>query len=202
MEEYGDLMDYVSTISTVLTGEETDKVKQMKHVSEVIDDGVKDKTVKTEAFYVTYSGGTYKVGNIGSLANSMIIAAGGHSITTSDTDAKPTYGRNITDLVDAHPNAVIFIDASIVKDHKDDFYSKLGDAHNKVVELKPLWNNYCIESMNGVWTMACAMYPDAFSGDVPEVEKDKNDNTMLYVAIGGAAAAAVIVVGLLFLRKH
>ena len=64
-----------------------------------------------------------------------------------------------------------------------------------------LWNNYSIESMNGVWTMACSMYPDYFEGDVPEVNTDGGPNVVLY-AIVGAVAAIVIVGAVMFLMKR
>ncbi|MBO7410153.1 MAG: hypothetical protein J6T68_04435 [Candidatus Methanomethylophilaceae archaeon] len=201
--EYDKIADFVSTISKILDGKESDKVEQMKHVSEVIADGVKDKPPR-EAFYVTYSGGVFKVGNTNSLANSMITAAGGKSITTDDDKAKPTYEANLTLLLTDHPDAVIFIDNTINSNaaNKELLKEKIGAAaFEKVVPLNPLWNNYSVESMTGVWTMACAMYPDTFEGDVPTVE-DSKDNTKLYIAIGGVAAVVIVVAGLLFLRKR
>jgi ABC-type Fe3+-hydroxamate transport system substrate-binding protein len=202
--EYGKIADFVSTISKIVDGSESDKVAQMKHVSEVIADGVKDKTLR-EAFYVTYSGSAFKVGNINSLANSMISAAGGKSITTDDSKAKPTYETNLTTLVEDHPNAIIFIDNSIKSSQAnlDSLKTAIGEDafNNRVVPLNPLWNNYSIESMNGVWTMACAMYPDTFEGDVPTVDEPKK-NTALYIGIGVGVAAVVLIAGLLFLKKR
>ena len=202
--EYNEIADFVSTVSKIIDGTESDKVAQMKHVSEVIADGVKDKTLR-EAFYVTYSGGAFKVGNINSLANSMISAAGGKSITTDDSKAKPTYEANLTTLVEEHPDAIIFIDNSIKSNQSnlDALKTAIGEDafNNRVVPLNPLWNNYSIESMTGVWTMACAMYPDTFEGDVPTVDEPKK-NTMLYVGIGVGVAAVVLIAGLLFLRKR
>ena len=203
--EYDKIADFVSTVSKIVNGEESDKVTQMKHVSEVIADGVEGKTLR-EAFYVTYSGGMFKVGNINSLANSMISAAGGKSITTDDSKAKPTYEANLTKLVEDHQNAIIFIDDSIKSNQSnlDALRAAVGEDafNNRVVPLNPLWNNYSIESMTGVWTMACAMYPDTFEGDVPTVEEPKKSNTALYIGIGVGAAAVVLVAGILFLRKH
>lgn len=202
--EYSEIADFVGTISKIIDGEVSDKVAQMKHVSEVIEDGVKDLT-KTEAFYVTYSGGAFKVGNTKSLANSMIYAAGGNSITTDSNYSTSTYEANVTTLVSEHPNAVIFLDATIYNNasNKEAFMTAIGGSDGKtIVEMNSLWNNYSIESMNGVWTMACAMYPDTFEGDVPTVEDDSKDNTVLYVAIGGVAAVVILVAGIMFLRKH
>ncbi len=202
--EYNEIADFVGTISLIIDGEESDKVEQMKHVSEVIEDGVKDLT-KAEAFYVTYSGGAFKVGNTKSLANSMIYAAGGKSITTNSNYSTSTYTANVTNLVEEHPNAVIFLDNKIHSDAnlKADFMNAIGGSDGKtIVEMNSLWNNYSIESMNGVWTMACAMYPDTFEGDVPTVDDDSKDNAVLYIAIGGVAAVIIVVAGLMFLRKH
>ena len=202
--DYSEIATFVSTVSQIVNGSESDKVEQMKHVSEVIADGVKDKTPR-DAFYVTHSGGVYKVGNTNSLANSMITAAGGKSVTTDDGKAKPTYEASLTALIEAHPDAVIFIDNSINKDAelKATLLSRVGRADGKdVVPLDPLWNNYSIESMTGVWTMACAMYPDTFEGDVPTVDVEKKNNPFLYIGIGSAAAVVIIVVGLMFMRKR
>ena len=202
--EYDRIADFVGTVSKIIDGSESDKVAQMRHVSEVIADGVKDKTLR-EAFYVTYSGSAFKVGNVNSLANSMISAAGGKSVTTDDTKAKPTYETNLTKLVEDHPNAIIFIDDSIKSNQAnlDSLKTAIGEDafNNRVVPLNPLWNNYSIESMNGVWTMACAMYPDTFEGDVPTVDEPKK-NTAMYIGIGVGVAAVVLIAGLLFLRKH
>ena len=200
--EYSNIPDFVDTVSKILTGSTSDKATQMRHVSQVIADGVEGHA-KADAFYVTYSGSVFKVGNINSLANSMIGAAGGNSITTDDTKAKPTYEASLTALMESHPNAVVFIDQSINGDASrlETLKSQVG-ADAKIVPLKPLWNNYSIESMNGVWTMACAMYPDLFSGDVPTVPGKTENNTLLYFGVGMAAAIIIVGVGFVFLRRH
>lgn len=199
--EYSKIPDFVDTISKILTGSTSDKATQMRHVSQVIADGIEGHA-KADAFYVTYSGSVFKVGNINSLANSMIGAAGGNSVTTDDSKAKPTYEASLTSLMESHPNAVVFIDQSVITNNKlDDLRTQVGDS-TKVVQLKALWNNYSVESMTGVWTMACAMYPDLFSGDVPTVPGKAANNTILYLGIGLGAAVAVCIVGVMFLRRH
>ena len=200
--EYSDIPDFVSTVSRMLTGTESDKVAQMRHVSEVISSGIEGHE-KAEAFYVTYSGSVFKVGNVNSLANSMIGAAGGTSITTDDSKAKPTYEANLTSLIESHPNAVVFIDQSINgnEGRLNDLKTLVGE-NTRIVPLKALWNNYSIESMNGVWTMACAMYPDLFSGDVPTVPAKAENHTLLYFGAGIAVAIIVAGAGLLFLRRQ
>ncbi|MBO4502947.1 MAG: hypothetical protein J5707_04795 [Candidatus Methanomethylophilus sp.] len=201
--EYSDIPDFVSTISKILDGTESDLVTQMRHTSDVIEAGILGHTVR-EAFYVTYSGGVFKVGNTNSLANSMISAAGGLSVTTDDSKAKPTYEANITTLVIEHPDAIIFIDNSINSNEAqlNSLKSAIGtDSYDRVVPLNPLWNNYSVESMNGIWTMACAMYPDLFSGDVPGIDKSTQDNIVVYFSVSSIAALAICVGGVVFLRR-
>ena len=134
-----------------------------------------------------------------------ISAAGGMSVTTDDSKAKPTYEANLTSLVEDHPDAIIFIDNSISSNEGklNDFKTAIGsDAISRVVPLNPLWNNYSVESMNGVWTMACAMYPDLFSGDVPSIDHDTEDNILIYMSVSSVAALAICIGGVVFLRKQ
>lgn len=151
-----------------------------------------NKVPKAEAFYVTYSTNTFKVGNTGSLANSMIAAAGGRSITTDASKTGSTYAANLTDLVASHPGVTIFADNTIASNPErlSDLKKAVGDDV-KIVPLKPMWNNYCIESIDGVWTMACAMYPDHFEGDVPSVPEADSKDIVIYAAIGVVVVAVI-----------
>ncbi|MCQ2085072.1 MAG: hypothetical protein MJZ21_02870, partial [archaeon] len=150
-------------ISMTATGKKSDGAVKMRELSTVID-GQLGTAQKTEAFYVTYSSSTFKVGNTGSLANSMIIAAGGNSITVGGGNGS-TYAANITDLVEKHPNVVIFIDNTIASNEAvlANFNELIKGSNVKVVALNPLWNNYSLESVEGVKAMATAMYPEIFA---------------------------------------
>ncbi len=200
--EYPDIISFVKTISLVTLGSEHKIVKQMSDLTGYISDklGVREKA---EAFYVTYSGNTYKVGNTGSLANSMIIAAGGRSVTTDSSQSASTYEANLTQLVEKHPNAIIFIDNSIWSNESyfDHVKTQVG-SNVTLVKLDSMWNNFSTESMNGVWTMACALYPDLFSGDVPYADGDSQDNTALYFGAGIVAVVIILAAGAVFMRKH
>ena len=200
--EYSDIISFVKTISLVTLGSEHKIVKQMSDLAGYITDklGVREKA---EAFYVTYSASVFKVGNTGSLANSMIAAAGGSSVTTDSTKAGPTYETNLTKLVEKHPNAAIFVDNSISSNesYMENLKTQVG-SNVTLVKLDSMWNNFSTESMNGVWTMACALYPDLFSGDVPYADGDSQDNTALYIGAGVIVVVIIIAAGVLFLRKH
>ena len=201
--EYSDIIDLVKTISLVTLGTEDKIVSQMSDLSGYIKDKLGDRE-KAEAFYVsTDNNGNFKVGNTGSLANSMIIAAGGNSITVDSSKSASTYETNLTLLVESHPDVIIFVDNRIASDESsiNSLRSKVG-SDVTMVNLEALWNNYSTESMNGVWTMACALYPDLFSGDVPYADEESQDNTALYVGAGIVVVVIIIAAGVLFLRKH
>ena len=201
IKDYGDLIGFVTNVSIAINGEKTDYVDQMENLSKYIDSHLEGVT-KRNAVYVTYSSGDYKVGNTGSLANSMILAAGGDSVSIDDSK-KATYGdkNTLAKFVTDNPGIVIFMDNSVASDQSR--VNEIGamSSDQTKVALQPLWNNYSIASMDGVWTMACAMYPDIFSGDVPTVESDEEDNFLLYACAGIAFVAIIGVVAFIFMRK-
>ena len=87
------------------------------------------------------------------------------------------------------------------KEKLKEIQGAMGTENTQYVELDGLWNNYSIDSKDGVWTMACAMYPDYFSGDVPTV-KAEQDNILLYAAVGAGTAIVVIIAAVFLLRRH
>ena len=193
IKEYDDIEDFAEAISLVCTGSVHPSIERLDYVPDHIEDVLEDNKVpKAEAFYVTYSTNTFKVGNTGSLANSMIAAAGGRSITTDASKTGSTYAANLTDLVASHPGVTIFADNTIASNPErlSDLKKAVGDDV-KIVPLKPMWNNYCIESIDGVWTMACAMYPDYFEGDVPSVPEADSKDIVIYAAIGVVVVAVI-----------
>ncbi len=206
MVDYDDIIEFTEKMSMIVSGSVSGQIDKMKNVEKVINDTLKEKKVvdKAEAFYLTYSGNAYKVGNKGSIATSMIIAAGGNAVTIDESKSGTTYEANLTELIETYGTDVtIFADSANIVQKEDRLkeVQKLVGPDVKIVALNPLWNNYSIESMNGVWTMACSMYPDYFEGDVPEVNTDGGPNVVLY-AIVGAVAAIVIVGAVMFLMKR
>ena len=186
--EYADVIVFAEKMSLIVSGSISPEINKMRNVVKVIDDKLKEEKVvdKTEAFYLTYSGNVFKVGNVGSIATSMIVAAGGNAITIDTSRSESTYERNLTEIIATYgTDVVIFADsANIVQkpDRLAELEKQVG-RDVKIVELDPLWNNYSIESMQGVWTMACAMYPDYFQGDVPEVDTSSgNDALVMFIA--------------------
>ncbi len=205
--DYDEIIDFVSTMSKVMYGADSDLVRQMRNVVDHINDVLDSKAdfVKREAFYVTLYSGNMCVGNTGSLANSMILAAGGNSVTvTNDPDIpKPVYHTSLTKLVEKYGNdVVIFVDNQIASktDKMADLRTQVGNDV-QLVPLKPLWNNFSSDSMDGVWAMACAMYPDYFEGDVPAAPPSTQDNTVIYAISGIMGVAVIGIVAFFFIRK-
>lgn len=206
MVEYDDIITFTEKISKIVTGSVSKQIDQMKKVKTTIADTLNEKKVtdKREAFYLTYSSNTFKVGNTGSIATSMIIAAGGDAFTVDPSKSGTTYEANLTDIISEHgTDVIIFADGSSIANNPERLEQVRQQVGNevKIVPLDILWNNYSIDSMNGVWTMACAMYPEYFSGDVPSVDGDNNSNVAVYIA-AGVIVAIVIVGAVVFLMKR
>ncbi|AMK14192.1 iron ABC transporter substrate-binding protein [methanogenic archaeon mixed culture ISO4-G1] len=199
---YGDIVKFVETVSLVCNGGVDGSAKKMQAVVDTISDTLdRTKTPSKDAFYITYSGGNYVVGNTKSITTVMIEAAGGTVVTKDDTKSQTTIQVNLAMLKQDHPDAIIFADNTIAKsqEHMNYIRSIFGEEQ-KIVPLDPLWNNFSIESSTGVWTMACAMYPDLFSGDVPDAG-GSSDDMMIYVAGGAVAVIAILALAYFFMRS-
>ena len=203
--DYDKIIDFVSIMSKVMYGADSDLVKQMRNVVDHIDKVLASKAdfVKREAFYVTLYSGNMCVGNTGSLANSMILAAGGNSVTVDPSIPNSVYATSLTKLVENYgDDVVIFVDNQIASNEgkMKDLRTQVGNDV-QLVPLKPLWNNFSSDSMDGVWAMACAMYPDYFEGDVPAAPPSTQDNTVIYAIAGIMGVAVIGIVAFFFIRK-
>ena len=207
--EYGQIIDFAKTVSMVLTGKVTNDVKSMELVKDTIKDKLESEKItddkKTKALYVRLSSGNYTIGNTGSLATSMMEAAGAKNIGYDSSKSGTTYGVEASAFTKFREDCgtdtiVVFLDSNVTEEKANQIKTLMGN-NTTLVQLKSLWNNYSIDSKDGVWTMACASYPDLFEGDVPEF-KDSADNTMLYVALGGAAVIVVFILAFFLIKRH
>lgn len=206
---YDDIVDVVEVISKVTKGTVDPVVNEMRSLPKNIDTILKDNDItsdsdKAEAFYVTYSGNAYKVGNTGSLATAMILAAGGNVVTLDLSQTASTYEANLTQIIEEYgKDVVIFLDDNIASTDKlNDVRAMVGNEV-KLVPLDPLYNNYTVESMNCVKLMAHSMYPDIFEGDDPFIPSEEDDdNLLIYVAAGIVAVIVIIGVAFVFMRGH
>ena len=210
--EYDQIIDFAKAVSMCITGSVANEVKSMELVEKTISDRLKDEQIttaekKVKAIYVRISSGNYALGNTNSLTTSMIDAAGGNNIAFDDGKAKPTYTISPAELTqmrtdNGEDRIVVFLDTTVTEDKVTQLKTLMGTEHTSYVPLDGLWNNYSIDSKDGVWTMACAMYPDYFSGDVPTVSDGGNNNIILYAAIGGIVAVVVIVAAVFLMKRH
>ncbi len=202
VESYNDIVDFVETISKVCNGKVDDNAAAMRTVVNKISTTLeKKKPAPAKAFYVTYSSGTFKVGNTTSLTTVMIEAAGGTVITKDDSKSASTIEVDLTSLIEKNRDAVIFADSQVFNNegYMKDLRTKVGNDV-KIYGLENIWNNFSIESAKGVEYMAGCMYPDIFDSDTPSAD-GKNDDTMVYI-IGGVVAVIIIsVVAFFFIRS-
>ncbi len=206
--EYSDIIDLVGKISLIVTGEVSSVVDEMKAVSEKITTTLADKGVsesmKTKAFFVRYSS-TFMVGNSGSIATSMIQAAGGNAITIDPSKSGQSYSANLTEIIEKYgTDVVVFADNTIVSN--DDYMTQLRTAVGdkvKIIALNPLWNNYSIESMEGVKTMAGAMYPDYFpEWDTSESKGSDGKDIAIYICAAVGAVVLILCAAVYFMRRN
>ena len=202
IKDYDSLVDFAEVVSKICKGEVIDEVRQMPYIRDKIGSTIESSGVqKAKAFYITYSANNFKVGNTGSITTSMIIAAGGDAVSVDPSQTATTYATNVTKLVEDNPGVIIFVDNVVVKDsgRMDDLRKMVGDT--TLVPLESIWNNYSLESMNGVWTMACAMYPDLFEGDIPEIPIEESDVTT-YIIAAVVVIAVVAVAAVLLMKRN
>ncbi len=206
--EYSDIIDLVGKISLIVTGEVSSVVDEMKAVSEKITTTLADKgiseSMKTKAFFVRYSS-TFMVGNSGSIATSMIQAAGGNAITIDPSKSGQSYSANLTEIIEKYgTDVVVFADNTIVSN--DDYMTQLRTAVGdkvKIIALNPLWNNYSIESMEGVKTMAGAMYPDYFpEWDTSESKGSDGKDIAIYICAAVGAVVLILCAAVYFMRRN
>ena len=209
--EYDQIIDFAKAVSMVLTGEVANEVKSMELVKKTISDKLEAEQIttaekKTKSIYIRISSGNYALGNAESLTTSMIAAAGGNNIAFDDEKAKPTYTVTAAALTqmrsDYEGKIVVFLDTTVTEDKQAELKNTImGSENTTYVILDGLWNNYSIDSKDGVWTMACAMYPDYFSGDVPTVKDADEKNIVLYMVIGCVAGVVLLGAAIILMRR-
>lgn len=212
IQSYQDVINAAKAVSLICTGTEVDKIKTMENKIDEINlwfakhEGYSSK----KAFYVTYSGNQFKVGNTGSLATAVLQAA--HiNVVTIDKDKSSTYAPDggITKVImDYGKDTAIFADEnSIINNEKNLslLREQVGDDV-KIYTMKYLWNNYSIESMNGYWSAACTMYHDYdekfFNGDIGDPVDYSGKEDFTAFAIAGVLSVLCIIAVTYYLGKE
>ena len=203
---YDEIVDFVKSISIIVTGEVSKIVEDMKLVKETINEKLKGVTERTKALGIWYtaSSGEFSVGNRGSITVSLIEAAGGINVAYNPSITSSTYGdkSKIIQLVDANPDLVIFLPASYSKSASD-FRNEVlgGNSGVRIMTVNKNWNNYDPDAAEGLWAFACAMYPDLFEGSAPQADEPSDSHALMYAAAGTVLAAIILVLAYFMMRR-
>jgi len=188
---YDQIVDFVRSISIIVTGGTSTIADNMKLVKLTIDERLAGTAEKAKGLGVWYteSTGEFSVGNSGSITVSLIEAAGGINVAYDPSVSSTTYGNasTIIQLVAANPNLVIFLPSSYMKNHTvSDFRDDILGGYMGVtlIPVDANWNNYDPDAADGLWAFACALYPDLFEGSAPQVDVPSNSNLLMSAAAG------------------
>ncbi|AIZ56654.1 corrinoid ABC transporter substrate-binding protein [Candidatus Methanoplasma termitum] len=191
---YEQVKDFISDISVIVKGDTSSLVGNMEAVENTVINGLKGTSERPPALFVWYNKTSgYSVGNTGSIAVSLIEAAGGTNIAYSPNSAT-TYGdkNTIVQLVESHPNTIIFLQDTYIKDGHTvgDFRNDVlgGDAGIPIVIVDSKWNNYDTDAASGLWVFACALHPEIFQGAMPSAD---GSSTLYVIPIQASRAGTV-----------
>lgn len=194
---YDDVMEVIDDLGQILGADSSSILEEMEYVQYTITKTVEDNDLSgAAAIQISSSGKVYNTSLMTSIITEILngVNAGNNGGTATSYSAD--YSA-ILQMASHYEDTVIFVDSS---------YSGIADLKNylsgyDVVVIEHQWDNICPEVTNCLWVMACALYPDYFTGDVPTVPAEE-DNTLLYLGIGIAAAVIIAVVAVILIRKH
>ncbi|MCL2148450.1 MAG: hypothetical protein FWH47_03825 [Methanomassiliicoccaceae archaeon] len=204
---YDAVVDFVNTMSVIVTGEVSPVAKDMELVRATVAamlDGVTDKAKGLGVWYSTSLG--LQVNNTGSITVSLIEAAGGVNVAYDPSVSGARYGdaSTIVQMVEKNPGVVIFLSDTYLIDHElGDFRASVlgGDRSIPVVIVKSNWNNYCPDAAEGLWAFACALYPSLFGGDPPHTGEASASNLLPYAAGGAVTVTAMLGAAYVLMRR-
>ncbi|TFG56028.1 MAG: ABC transporter substrate-binding protein [Methanomassiliicoccus sp.] len=149
----------------------------------LVEKGIINSSQKVRTLYASYSSNTLKLGNDGSVTVDFINYAGGYNVAEDPSKSTPTYSVDFSAIIQLNPDHVLL--DGYYSGTAEDFSALIGDSSINVYKLNKSWNSYCPDATEGLWTVACLLYPDYFVGDIPaRTVDDSNDNTLLYGAVG------------------
>jgi hypothetical protein len=194
---YDDVIQVIEDLGKILGANYDVIVNEMEYVEYEITNIVENNNLSgAAAIQISSTGYVYNSSLMTSMITDILngVNAGNNGGTAASYSTD--YGA-ILQMAAQYENTVIFVDSS---------YSGITDLKNalpgyEVVVIEHQWDNICPEVTNCLWVMACALYPDYFTGDVPTVPAEE-DNTMLYLGIGIVAAAIIAVVAVVLIKKH
>ena len=205
--DYDKIVDFVRDMSVVLTmNENSNLVKGMELTRDTVKDGIKDQ-VKRDGIFINYtaSSGAWSIGNTGSIAVSLMEAAGLNNIGRNTGVTGTTYGnlQQAIQIIDGDTDVLVVLSASYAGTVSEFKQEVFGDRNYQidVVKLENEWNNYCPDSKDGLWAIASMAYPTIFEGAPPNPDGSGDDNMLIYVAAAVIATVAIVALAVVFLKK-
>ncbi len=127
--------------------------------------GIDTAPEKVRAIYASYSSDTLKLGNNGSITTDFIRLAGGINVGADPNKTLPTYTADFSAIVALQPELVLL--DGYYSGTAEEFSAMIGDSNITVFKLNKTWNSYSPQAAEGLWAVACEMYPTLFEGTVP-----------------------------------
>lgn len=198
---YDGIVDVVLAIEKI-TGTDNTASENMKYVKTYISETLEDKgiTTKVTCIYVSFSSGILKLANTGSVTADFIEYAGGDNIAEDSAKTSPTYSSDIGAVKLMKPQFVL-LDGYYVGTAQD-FADELDDSSIGVLKMEKDWNTYCPKASEGLWNVACLLYPEIFEGDIPVMRSQEPDNTWVYAGVAVTAIAAISIAAVYFVKRR
>ncbi len=191
IDDYDTIVEMMETLSLVSTGKVDERVKDMRESKDRISQATAEME-PAKALVVWYNSSGVSVGNVG-IMSSMLEICNAEQIGLDKTIDKGYYGgdTDIVQLIGENRDATVFInysyfDENTLQDFRDKYLG--GDESIELVQMGPLWNNYCFEVGDALNDISEALYGD-IDGSAGDGESDSN--MLLYV---GLALVVIIIV--------
>jgi ABC-type Fe3+-hydroxamate transport system substrate-binding protein len=201
---YEEGIDMVAKIGAImgLDSKAADIVRTMRTEAAIYSEVLASSGLdKIRAAYVSYSGGTLRVGNVNSYSVILIKMAGG-------INAADDIGKTGSALTSYAVDDTMFIQMNVDVIFLDPYYAGTPDGFRaeknisknvKIYKLDMPMNQYGPTSLDGIKYMAKAMYPSVF-GTPDQDEGGTAEDHIVYILLASAIASA-ITVGYVIIRR-
>ncbi len=199
--EYEDIVGIVRDLESI-SGSDAGLTEDMEDALEYVS-GAVSGLERTDALFLRYSGSKgWGIGVSGSIGGMLIKEAGGNDLGAGTGALSTLYNQTkIIEILDSHPDAVVFLDSPYFDTYGGTFESFVEDVLHgsqgdlKLVKMLKTWNNYDPESAEGLVEIAHILHPEAVDGSY-EVFGGSGGNASGDGTMAVGIAAAVIVIAL------
>lgn len=202
-DDYSGLVDCVGSIATVVGGANNPIKKTADETYANAKANV--PTERVNFIYLWYSASNgHGIGADNALGSSMITAAGGKNIASGITPTSGAFAYNginqVIQYLENNPKSVIFLadnyvdtkSGETVEQAKERFIQNelSGNTMYPVYIMEKNWNNYCLDSINGLTTV------NEYLRSVEFTDEDTSNglNVVSVISIAAVAITAIAVV--------